>query len=143
PLGGGREEQRVRLLDDVEARVELGEDCRRAHAWPAGFVADEVLPPPTRQRLGSWCSRYWRRVIQPKIIEFVIHHLSGRTAKYTCAITRPTSPTPARPCARYVKPHAESVRMYGFRATRPVRILGIIIRPVATTPKPVTTMARW
>src|SRR5262245_6005700 len=35
----------------------------------------------TRQRSGSWCSRYWRRVIQPKIIDFVIHHFSGRTAK--------------------------------------------------------------
>ena len=36
---------------------------------------------PTGQRLGSWCSRYCRRVIQPRIIDLVIHHFSGRTAK--------------------------------------------------------------
>ena len=48
-------------------------------------------------RSGSWCSRYCRRVIQPRIIDLVIHHFSGLIAKYTCAITRPTSATPHAP----------------------------------------------
>ena len=50
-----------------------------AHAWPAGFALE--LFGPTGQRLGSWCSRYCRRVMKPRIIDFVIHHFSGRTAK--------------------------------------------------------------
>src|SRR5258706_4866191 len=56
-LGGVREQELVRLLDDVDARVELGENFRRAHACPAGLAADEE-PRSTGHRLGSWCSRY-------------------------------------------------------------------------------------
>src|SRR6185295_3325104 len=107
-LGGVREHVLVRLLDGVDAGGELAENLRRNHAWPAGFAFGRSRP--TGQRLGSWCSRYWRRVMYPRTIDFVIHHFSGRTAKYTCAITRPTRPTPARPWVTYVNPHAVSLR---------------------------------
>src|SRR6516164_9055994 len=70
-----------------------------AHACPAGLGDEACGAWPTAHRLGSWCSRYCRRVIHPTIIPLVIHHLSGRTAKYTWAITSPTRPTPASPCA--------------------------------------------
>ena len=78
-LGGVREHELVRLLDGVDPRAELGDGVGLAHAWPAGFALEPF--GPTGQRLGSWCSRYWRRVMKPKIIDLVIHHFSGRTAK--------------------------------------------------------------
>ena len=52
-LGGVREQELVRLFDDVDPRVELGEAFRRAHAWPAGLAAPDVSGSATRQRLGS------------------------------------------------------------------------------------------
>src|SRR5262249_4100168 len=81
-LRGVGEEELVRFFDGVGARGQRLARARRriARAWPAGFAADEG-PLPTRHRDGSWCSRYCRLVIQPKIIDLVIHHFSGRTAK--------------------------------------------------------------
>ena len=53
---------------------------RRAHTpGPRASRCDRRCP--TGQRLGSWCSRYCRRVMKPRIIDLVIHHFSGRTAK--------------------------------------------------------------
>ena len=68
----------------------------------------------------------------------MIHHFSGRTAKYTCAITRPTRPTPAKPCVTYVKPHVVSRNRYGLRTKNGVRTRTSMNRPVPITAKPVT-----
>src|SRR5262245_50707051 len=78
-LGGVRQEELVRLLDGIDALVEVGARGR-AHTRSDGFAGVGVAPG-TVQRLGSWYDRYCRRVIHPKIIPFVIHHFSGRTAK--------------------------------------------------------------
>src|SRR5215472_14287766 len=88
---------------------------------------------PKGQRRGSWCSRYCSRVIQPKIMDFVIKNFSGLTAKYTWTRTSATKPVPASPCNTYIQPHVESLKRYGLRVKKGVCTRLIINTPVTTT----------
>ena len=67
-----REQELVSTFDGVDSLLERLQRAARSSCG-AYFVA--------AQRSGSWCSRYWRRVMVPKIIDLVIQNFSGRSAK--------------------------------------------------------------